>query len=56
VERPEIILLRHQVLCLFCTVSFTSELIAKRHSLSFRLIINQAIRKQPNIWQIKTCL
>ena len=30
----EIILLCHKVLCLFCTVIFTSELIAKRHSLS----------------------
>jgi len=49
VERPEIILLRHQVLCVFSTVTFTSELIAKRHSLSFRLIINQAIRKRLNI-------
>ena len=33
-KTAEIIFLCHKVLCLFCTVIFTSELIAKRHSLS----------------------
>ena len=33
-KTAEIILLCHKVLCRFCTVIFTSELIAKRHSLS----------------------
>ena len=33
-KKAEIILLCHKVLCFFCTVIFTSELIAKRHSLS----------------------
>ena len=33
-KTAEIILLCHKVLCLFCTVIFTSELISKRHSLS----------------------
>ena len=33
-KTAEIILLCYKVLCLFCTVTFTSELIAKRHSLS----------------------
>ena len=34
-KTAEIILLCYKVRCLFCTVTFTSELIAKRHSLSF---------------------
>ena len=33
-KTADIILLYHKVLCLFCTVIFTGELIAKRHSLS----------------------
>ena len=33
-KTAEIILLCHKILCLFCTVIFTSELIAKTHSLS----------------------
>jgi len=33
-KTAEISLLCHKVMCLFCTVTFTSELIAKRHSLS----------------------
>ena len=33
-KTAEIIFLCHKVLCLFCTVTFTSKLIAKRHRLS----------------------
>jgi len=33
-KTAEIILLCHKVLCLFCTVTFTSELMAKGHSPS----------------------